>query len=299
MHRRPDVSGASLEEVLATGRGTERSFNHDPSVHGHPTASVNVLKNVWVCYSCHDKGAVDSGRVPSDMELIAMLQPDEAARSYPQSWLSLFNGQGYWNERFPDWVCWLMGFGEDPFTGEGTYPVHTPGGQLAGVCRRALTEGPWPKYKYPRNWSASRALFGTHGKWPRSQTIALFEGAADAAAGWEIGLTSFATYGSGLHIPQIELITRMNPDVILLGQDNDDAGNAGAAQAMEDLSYGSATVHRIDWGQYNDPADAPTEDRLTAVLDVLPGRYYDLVRMDMELTVTELQQMFNDREDLA
>lgn len=265
-------------------------------MHGHPTASVNVLKNVWVCYSCHDKGAVDSTRVPSDNELVAMLSPDVAARSYPQSWLELFNTTGYWNERFPDWVCWFLGFGEDPFSGEGTYPVHTPGGQLAGVCRRALTEGPWPKYKYPRSWSASRALFGTHGKWPRSPIIALFEGAADAAAGWEVGLTSFATYGSGLHMPQVELIERMGPELILLGQDNDDAGNNGAHDAMDSLA-GTAEVVRIYWGEHNDPAEMTAEDRAEAILDVVPGRYYELLRTDMDLTATEIEQMFNKEQE--
>ena len=252
----------TLEDALATGRGTERPFTCPVGEHSHPTASVNVVKGVWYCYSCGGKGAVDSQRAPSVDELEAMMEPERAVRAYPQSWMTTFGIGGYWADRFPLWLCWHQGFGEDPWTGEGTYPVHTAAGTLAGVSRRALTEGPWPKYKYPRTWSASRALFGSRGAYRHSgDVIALVEGAADAAAGWEVGCPTFATFGSGVHAPQVELIARMTPRLILLGQDNDDAGNKAAEQAAEQLAH-IAPTQRIDWGSYKDPAEVPVHERL-------------------------------------
>lgn len=270
-----------MEDAIATGRGDERSFTCPVGDHSSPTASVNVVKGVWHCFSCHAKGAVDGKRVPTDAELEAMLAPEQAVRVYAQSFLELFGVGGYWEERFPAWLCWMLGMGEDPWTGEGTYPVHTPGGQLAGVCRRALTEGPWPKYKYPRAWSASRALFGTRGQYKARPVLGLFEGAADAAAGWETGLHSFATYGSALHAPQLELVVQMQPQLVLLGFDNDTAGDRAAEQAALDLEP-YCEVRRIDWKEYKDPAEAPVEERTALVTDVVPGRHVDALLEDME-----------------
>lgn len=260
----------TLEDALATGRGEERPFTCPVGEHNHPTASVNITKGVWYCYSCHAKGVVDGNRVPTIGELEAMLEPEQATRLYPQSWLELFGHGGYWADRFPLWLCWYMGFGEDPLTGEGTYPVHTPGGQLAGVCRRALTDGPWPKYKYPRTWSASRALFGSRGAYLRHEVLMLVEGAADAAAGWEVGCPTYATYGSGVHAPQVELIARMRPRLILLGFDNDDAGARAKENAEQVLSH-IASCAIVAWGRYKDPAEAPVEERLSAMLRPIPG----------------------------
>lgn len=228
--------------------------------HSHPTASVNVVKGVWFCYSCQGRGAVDSNRAPTVDELAAMLEPEVAARIYPTSWLTTFGVGGYWAERFPLWLCWQQGLGEDPWTGEGTYPVHTAAGTLAGVSRRALTDGPWPKYKYPRTWSASRALFGSRGAYLHHDVLMLVEGAADAAAGWEVGCPTYATYGSGVHAPQVELVARMTPRLILLGQDNDEAGDKGADQAAEALAH-IAPLVRVDWQTYKDPAEVPAHER--------------------------------------
>lgn len=283
----------TLEDALSSGRGIERPFTCPVGDHSHPTASVNVVKMLWYCYSCHGKGAVDSQRVPSDRELEAMLEPEKAARVYPSSYLELFSYGGYWAERFPLWLCSYLRLGEDPWSGEGTYPVHTPAGQLAGVCRRALTEGPWPKYKYPQAWSASRALFGSHGAWRHHEVLMLGEGAADAAAGWEIGCPSYATYGSGLHGPQIELIARMTPRLILLGFDNDTAGNRAADQAHDQLGH-LADVVRVNWEEYNDPAAAPVEERRAIIENLLPGRFYDAYIAHADHVVRALQGMYEE-----
>lgn len=283
----------TLEDALASGRGEERPFTCPDGEHSHPTASVNVLKMVWHCFSCKAKGAVDSTRVPTDNEIEAMLRPEEAVRVYPSSFLDLFSYGGYWGERFPAWLCWALQMGEDPFSGEGTYPVHTPGGQLAGVCRRALTEGPWPKYKYPRAWSASRALFGSRGAYLHHDVLMLGEGAADAASGWETGMPSFATYGSGLHHPQVELVQRMTPKVVLLGFDNDKAGHRAAEHAALDLEP-FAEVARIDWKEYNDPAEAPVEERFELITDVVPGRYVDALLEQMDRTVMSVKGMYEE-----
>lgn len=263
------MSGWTLEEALAQGRGTERPFkcidpDHDDS---NASASVNVLKGLWYCYSCHAKGTVDSARIPTTQELLAMLEPEQACRELPQSFLNLYGGAGgYWLERFPAWVCWFQGFGENPWTGIPTYPVHTPGGRLAGVCERvAIPDG--PKYKYPHGWSASRTLFGNRSMWPQSDVIVLTEGAADQAAVMEAGYMALATYGSGLHLPQKELVLQMQPQLVLCGYDMDEAGERASAMTHELLNE-HCEVQRVLWPA-NDPAVVPPDGRSEAVLETV------------------------------
>lgn len=265
----------TLEEAIAFGRGVERPFHCH--VHGGTGAhaSVNVVKNVWFCFSCKAKGVVDSTRVPTADELLAMLEPEQAAREFPESWLEVYRNEanGYWSERFPDWLCWLLGFGDDPFTGEGTYPVHTPRGRLAGVARRAVVPGPGPKYRYPLNWSAARSLFGTSGKWTAHDLLVLTEGAADAAAVIETGVQALACYGAGLHAPQVELVVSMRPRLVLLGFDMDDAGAKATEQAWDALSE-HTVLEQIDWGEAKDPAELAPEERLGCVLRAVGGTQY-------------------------
>jgi hypothetical protein len=266
-------------------------------VHGGTGAhaSVNVVKMVWYCYSCHAKGAVDSSRIPTADELLAMLEPEKACREFPESYLALFDHGGYWADRFPLWLCWLLGMGEDPWTGEGTYPVHTPRGRLAGVSRRAAMPGPGPKYKYPHGWSASRTLFGTNGRWPRTEVLSINEGAADAASIMEVGVQAVATYGAGLHHPQVELIAAMQPRLILLGYDQDEAGEAATAQAYDALCD-LVEIGFLDWKTAKDPAELDPEHRLEAVLEAVRASSYGSQAADVaehaEALVTKAQKLY-------
>lgn len=264
----------TLGDALLSGQGVERPFMCEVGSHSHETASVNVLKGLWVCYSCHASGVVDSNRVPTPDELLSFLQPEVAVREYAQSWLATFGAGGYWADRFPLWLCWYLGLGEDPWTGEGTYPVHTPGGRLAGVGRRQLS-GVGPKYRYPYGWAASRSLFGTRGRFGLHHDVLLVgEGAADACAGWEVGCPSVAAYGSALNAPQVDLIKRATPRLVLLGQDADEAGELGAELSLTQLADHCEVV-RVQWDpDAGDPAAMPAEDRIDCLLAAVDKSNY-------------------------
>jgi hypothetical protein len=162
----------TLQEALESGRGIERPFRCTEHDDTHASASVNVVKGYWYCYVCHAKGSVDAKKAPSLAELAQMMEPERNCRIYPEAYLGLFTVEaekGYWGTRFPDWLIWHAQLGEDPTTGEATFPVKTPEGRLAGVGRRqsnamvaaAKEAGENPsRYKYPRRWSASRVLHG-------------------------------------------------------------------------------------------------------------------------------------------
>lgn len=263
----------TLEEAVAYGRGVERPFRCHEHEDSSASASVNVVKMVWVCYACLAKGVVDGKRVPTTDELLAMLEPEQAVKEYPQSWLGLYGYGGYWADRFPDWLCWYLSLGEDPWTGEGTYPVHTPGGRLAGVARRTALPGPGPKYLYPPSWSASRTLFGTRGRWSHQEYLVLGEGAADAAAVLETGVPALACYGAGLHAPQLDIIREIAPQLVLCGFDMDEAGERAAAQTYDALSP-FCEVGFIEWKGAKDPAEMAVEARLEAILEAVVPTHY-------------------------
>lgn len=255
----------NLEEALRYGQGTEVPFQchvHDDS---SASASVNTLLGVWYCYACFASGKVDGKKAPSASDLLAMLEPDTAPRIYPEQWLELFHvEQGYWHSRFTPEVITEMRLGIDPFTGDAVFPVRTPEGRLAGVGRRKMDPEAKPRYVYPRNWSASRSMFGyerLRGR-PRGEDVVLVEGAADAMSLVEVGVNALACYGSGLHMPQLEHLHRYQPSRVLLGFDMDDAGERARTQTA--LMLTSFEVGNIQWPR-KDPAECTWEQRKEAV----------------------------------
>ena len=257
----------TLEEALADGRGVERPFRcpeHDDTT---ASASVNVLKGVWFCHACHAKGAVDSKRVPKVDELLAMMEPERTARVYPNAWLETFldwQTDIYWDSQIPRWVTWNLGMGQDPFTGEPTFPVHTASGVLAGVGRRKMAvpapgEKKGPRYWYPASWSASVSLFGRGPRVEPYPVVCLVEGAKDTAAVIQTGFPALGTYGAGLHLPQVEILAQHRPRLILLGFDMDDAGEKAVTRAFSQVGR-MAELKRVYWGR-NDPADTDLDER--------------------------------------
>lgn len=266
---------STLDEALTLGQGVERPFRcaeHDDTT---ASASVNMLKGLWYCYACHAYGSIGNVKAPSVSALTAMIEPETAGRCYPESWLELFAppvspaaDHTYWATRFPAWLRWLFGLGEDPVTGDATFPVRTPQGVLAGVGRRRVDPDVQPRYLYPPRWSASRSMFG----WPiqpklRGDVLVLVEGAADAVAVAELGLPALACYGAGLHLPQRELVARAAPRLVLLGFDTDAAG-VRATETTIRLLGDLVPSQWVAWPK-KDPADCAVSERLAAIVDAV------------------------------
>lgn len=268
----------NLEEALAVGQGIERPITCPSPEHEdrRASASVNVLKGLWVCYACGRGGRVDNDKPPSAELLKTMLMPETMARTYTEGYLSLFTTDTeYWRTRFSDDVIVHERLGTDPFTRDATFPVRFSDGRLAGVGRRLVVPEEGARYKYPVGWSASRTFYG----WPEcfglapAKVVVLVEGAADAVALHEIGVCALACYGSGAHLPQRELLARLAPKLVLLGFDADDAGRR-AAERTKELLDDAVEVGVIDWGERGDPAATPTEERREAVLETVRGTGY-------------------------
>ena len=272
------MTGMTLEDAVAVGQGVERPCRcpvHDDS---QASASVNVLKGVWYCHACFASGTIDGKKTPSVDSLKAMMEPEKIPREYSDAFLELYTGdpdwmgQIYWAERFAPATIWFAGMGQDPFTGDATFPVHTPRARLAGVGRRRLDPGDGPRYLYPKVWSASQSLFGVRAWSGKHRVVVLVEGAADAAACWEVGVPAFGCYGAGLHLPQIELLARYAPDLVLAGFDNDQAGERATDRAHQALD-GRYEVRDVFWSG-SDPADTHQALRLQDLIGTVQGSGY-------------------------
>lgn len=248
----------NLDEAVAKGRGIERSFRCDVHDDSNASASVNVLKGVWFCYACGASGRVGKGSITVAMEAVveAMQAPEPVPAKQPE-WLRLFtaNGSPYWEQRYGTRVSQQFGCGTDPITGNPTYPLYSPTGELWGVVQRTDHT---PKYLYPEV-PVSRTLFGYH--WAPKGTyrrIVVVEGAADVMAlhttrGRSKDTLIVGCYGAGLHAPQVALINRLDPQLVVLAFDNDEAGSRAGER-----DYGLHTkVDVVTWPYgVKDPADA-------------------------------------------
>lgn len=293
---------ASLDDALRSGEGIERPFRCPEHDDHQASASVNVLKGVWCCYACGAAGMVSGKKAPSITDLEMMLEPERAVRIYSETYLDLFDvAMGNFAMRFPEWLRWHAKLGCDPLTGDATFPVRTPSGQLAGVGRRREqpAEGE-PRFRYPPRWSASRSLF-VAGR--PAEVLSLVEGASDAVAIAEAGGYAAAAYGSGLHYPQLELIARIAPKLVVLAFDDDDAGRRAVygwdtdkgrhVPGARELLSGSYEVATLDWGELGvkDAAAATVSARRDLLAKIVSGSYYGAQKSNFvaELTIRSVQ----------
>lgn len=302
----PTGFGMTLAEAIAKGQGIERPFRCEAHDDRQASASVNILKGVWFCHACFAKGRVDDKKAPAAEDIAAMLTPEKAATIYPMSYLEVFDvterPDAYWRQRLGAPVVHALAMGQDPFTGEATFPVFTPEGRLAGVGRRheSKEDGKVKKYyKYPRGWSASMSVGGTLGKMTPAPVLCIVEGYADAAAVVETGCAAVAQWGSQLHAPQVDMLRKLNPKLILLGQDMDDAGERGVSMAFKQLRT-VAPMKRVYWPR-KDPGESPVEGRRQALLKaVSAARYGEDVLPHWDRTVSaHRKQWEKDLEDRA
>ena len=136
-------------------------------------------------------------------------------------------------------------------------------------------------------------LFGTEGHYPSLPVICLTEGAADAASVWEVGCPALGVYGSGLHAPQVGLLVRYNPRLILIVFDMDDAGENATTRAFSQLSR-VAEIQRVRWTGGKDPAECTKVNRRSALLRAVGRSQYGVdVVPRWDGTIAEMQEAYH------
>jgi DNA primase len=239
----------TLAEALRFGRGVERSFLGHEHGDSRPSASVNIIKKAWYCYTCHAHGTLGGEALLAEpdyqtMKLWLDNKLDEG-HIYPESWLSLYDAgpiHPYWMERVGEAAARRFRLGSDPESGAYTYPLRDPRGRVLGVVlRNSGDEG--PKYKYPQGVDVGRLLFNYTAD--HREAVVLVEGALDAIALWNTGVDAFAVYGSRLSVDQVRLIDRVDPERIYTAYDMDDAG--WEAYRMTERAFKHRLVTRLTW----------------------------------------------------
>jgi len=264
------MSYATLEDAITRGHGTERPFRCPVHDDRHASASVNVLKGLWYCYTCGAHGKAndvhesDIRRFGRDIE--ELLQT--SFRTYSESWLEQFQGKDdYWLTRFCKPAIDKFKLGWHWQDQMPCYPMRGPDETIWGVVRRNLgSEG--PKYLYPHGPKKSKTLF--HYSANQRDVVFLCEGAMDVVACWEAGVEAFGLYGAQLSNDQLKLIHRVSPKRIALVLDNDKAGRVATEQIGSRLSLLGYDVHVVDWDgcEYKDIGEVPRAERKT-LLDPL------------------------------
>lgn len=272
------MAHVSLEDALAFGHGNERQFSCPVHEDTNPSASVNVIKGLWICYGCGAKGKVDVDSIEIPPEALArqlrkLSEALEASgpRTYSESWLKVFtaNGPGdYWLSRFTPEACAKFDLGMMPDGSAATYPLRDSSGVILGVVERNLSED-GPKYKYPFGVDMTDYLFNYHAC--EGDEIVLTEGATDTIAAWEAGYEAMAIYGARLTVAQRGLLARYAPRKLILGFDQDEAGRraaAGVQQAFPEVEVIAPTWPATAQGVKQDLASMPVATRKA----VLSGR---------------------------
>lgn len=239
----------TLAEVLATGHGVERTFTCPMHGDTNPSASVNTIKMVWVCYACGAHGRVGGEALALDIDIDAarryLMRKREDAHPKPEGWLKLYeSSHPYWRSRFTEATIRHYALGHDYELDAATYPLRSNEGDVLGVVRRPLGES-GSKYLYPYGMDISNLLFDYHRA--DSDVLVLTEGATDAMAGWEcwLGASYCAIYGRAFSAAQATLVRRLDPRLIICAFDQDEAGKSAYSEVLYRLP--EYRVARMYW----------------------------------------------------
>jgi len=248
----------TLQEAVSNGKGTERQFNCHIHDDRNASASVNVIKGKWVCYACGASGDIDVDIDPQDLrkQVHDLLNAPEIV-PYPESWLVLYSGPcEYWEKRFSAEAIQNFNLGFDPSLEMPCYPLRTPSGVIHGLVYRNNDYQSKRKYKYPWGVQIQNYLFNY--SFGAVSTVVLVEGAADAIALWEVGITAFAIYGTRPSSRQMDLVRKLDPKRVVCAYDQDRAGREAAVKTRR-LFKDSAELVIACW----DADDGKDPDELT------------------------------------
>lgn len=242
-----------------------------------PSASINVDKKVWYCYSCGEGGHLSgilSGRLADErvenlLEDLEKKLAESEQKTYSEQWLDQFDALGvhpYWTGRgLTEEVCRKFRLGYDFATGRVTYPLRDPVGNVLGVVMRA-TDGSQPKYRYPKGVKISETMFGYYLVRQGVRDVVLVEGALDAIAMWDIGAHSVAQMGSSLSVKQIALLRSLGLRTLTVAYDQDMAGRKALERLITNPLLNFCPIRVMTWSpsMAKDPLELSPLARATA-----------------------------------
>lgn len=263
----------TLDQALARGHGTWRSFTCPKHDDVNPSARVNTITGKWVCMVCHAKGTTAGYQPDYDAMLEDALDTLNTLGEPEKSelWLDQFDAAGppeYWLSRFSEDICRLYRLGYDGVRKAPCYPVRANNGAPLGVVLRNLDPDE-RKYKYPKGVTTSELVFGVK-ELRQTDELVLCEGATAAMAVREAGHDAISSYGSALFPKQIDAIAALQPRIVFIAYDMDRAGHMGAGPAEAALGRAGILSRRIFWDdRYSDLGEMDLDERSDTLSKVL------------------------------
>lgn len=266
------MTTVTLEQALAKGYGTWRSFTCPVHPDANPSARVNIVSGKWVCMVCHARGTT-AGYLPDPIRALdeAMALLDATTMTKSESWLDQFDSgpvHPYWLGRFDEESCRTFRLGWDGVKGKPCYPIRDLSGRPLGVVHRSLDDD-GPKYKYPKGVKTAELLFGVH-EAVQTDVVFLVEGAMDVVAVRQAGHDALGTYGARLYEGQLEEIVSLHPAFVWVAYDMDRPGEEGAKEALRALRGAGIMCQRANWHpKYKDLGEMDLTTRRSTLAKVL------------------------------
>lgn len=248
---------------------------------------VNVVKGLYICYSCGAKGTVEAlaRKVNAPLTEVFSVEGVRETRDglrqtispivkHPDSWLKQFSGHkeaaAYWRTRGfgpTTMAAWDLGF--DRSAKAATIPLRDYSGNVLGVIKRRMGKDAHPRYLYPKGFKISLHLFGAHKarKAPKD-VLAITEGSVDCISVWQFGVPAVALLGVQLSASQLGLIRKINPQKIVLFLDNDQPGIEATAKVGAQIMADGFDVLVADYpisSKAKDPAGLTPPQRTAAI----------------------------------
>jgi DNA primase len=215
-----------------------------PWCEGSDPLQINVEKGLWICFACDERGNiaklqkklgarfVDLGADVADIrrkldELTEGKPQFDDLPALPESTLKRYAfPTDYWTERgFDPKTTRAFDLGYDPLNNFAIIPIRNVRGDLIGFIRRDLDPDALVRYKYPKGFKRSRALFASWFLEQSPSSIAVVtEGAVDCMKVWQAGYAAVSVYGSSMSLDQMKLLMRLGITRLVLFYDNDRAG---------------------------------------------------------------------------
>lgn len=268
---------------------------HDDS---NPSFSYNIVKGVFICYSCGAKGntvalaehlgakfkesvGAEDISIEEVKAKVAKFYDDEsqkllgAQKASSSREASILRPEPLFRELWAkrgitsNDVLEMFSLGYDPVADALQIPIHGKNGNLLGIVKRNLS-GELPKYVYPSGLRISHHLFGEYQVrcWAMNRqvkSLAIVEGSIDALAMWEVGIPAVALLGAQITLTQSQILKSLDPISVVVMTDMDAAGARAHMTVANYIHHGKmgivATRAKWDRAEAKDPAELSPERR--------------------------------------
>jgi len=246
---------------------------------------INSKKPIWYCQSCERGGHLDKLEKLLAKEGIVDYEPvEEHRKKYPLAKMEIEDFEAL---RMATNCQYLVkrGFNNDSVraweirrsTVFAVLPLKNKNNIVDGLILRAMMKDYEPRYQ-AKHFKKKDRLFGKQTSHNGNRMVVLVEGPLDAVKIWQhmnslnmLGDFAgvYAAMGSSMSNKQIELLSKVSNDILIL-MDNEDSGRVATQKCAKSLLGFNLFVPRPDLYASEDPGAMKVEEFGNIISDPLP-----------------------------